>query len=148
MIKATYKRLIIKKNFEKKWLQAKYKLRTGLNKSVFWRGNCPGCYCPAPGWPGLVKIQHTELKLSCANDPVVKNSIYGNGDLDLWLMTPKYIGFFPFHRGIMWSSLVKIQYTEIKLSCGNDHVVKNKTKGPKQDRQNLQRSPVLEGGEP
>jgi hypothetical protein len=36
MIKATYKRLIIKKNFEKKWLQAEYKLRTGLNKSVFW----------------------------------------------------------------------------------------------------------------
>jgi hypothetical protein len=24
------------------------------------------------------------------------------------LMTPKYIGFFPFHRGIMWPSLVKI----------------------------------------
>jgi hypothetical protein len=36
------------------------------------------------------------------------------------LMTPKYIGFFPFHRGIMWSSLVKIQYTELKLSCGID----------------------------
>ena len=41
------------------------------------------------------------------------------------LMTPKYIGLFPFHRGIMWSSLVKIQYTELKLSCGNDPVVKN-----------------------
>jgi hypothetical protein len=40
------------------------------------------------------------------------------------LMTPKYIGFFPVHRGIMWSSLVKIQYTELKL-CGNDPVVKN-----------------------
>jgi hypothetical protein len=40
-------------------------------------------------------------------------------------MTPTYIGFFPFHRGIMWSSLVKIQYTEQKLSCGNDPVVKN-----------------------
>jgi hypothetical protein len=24
-----------------------------------------------------------------------------------------------FHRGIMWPSLVKIQYTELKLSCGN-----------------------------
>jgi hypothetical protein len=34
-------------------------------------------------------------------------------------------GFFPFHRGIMWSSLVKIQYTELKLSCGNGPVVKN-----------------------
>jgi hypothetical protein len=31
----------------------------------------------------------------------------------------------PFHRAIMWSSLVKIQYTELKLSCGNDPVVKN-----------------------
>jgi hypothetical protein len=39
-------------------------------------------------------------------------------------MTPKYIGFFPFHRGIMWSNLVKIQYAELKL-CGNDPVVKN-----------------------
>jgi hypothetical protein len=33
--------------------------------------------------------------------------------------------FFPFHRGIMCPSLVKIQYTELKLSCRNDHVVKN-----------------------
>ena len=41
------------------------------------------------------------------------------------LMTPKYIGFFPFHREIMWSSLVKIQYKELKLSCGNDPVVNN-----------------------
>jgi hypothetical protein len=38
-------------------------------------------------------------------------------------MTPKYIGFFPFHREIMWSNLVKIQYAELKL-CGNDPVVK------------------------
>ena len=41
------------------------------------------------------------------------------------LMTPKYIGFFPFNRVIMWPSLVKIQYTELKLSCRNDHVVKH-----------------------
>ena len=36
-------------------------------------------------WPSLLKIQYTELKLSCGNgnDPVVKNSIYSNGDLDL-----------------------------------------------------------------
>jgi hypothetical protein len=27
---------------------------------------------------------HSELKLSCRNDPVVKNYIYSNGDLDLW----------------------------------------------------------------
>jgi hypothetical protein len=41
------------------------------------------------------------------------------------LMTRKSTGFFHFHRGIMWSSLVKIQYTELKLSCGNDPVVNN-----------------------
>jgi hypothetical protein len=39
-------------------------------------------------WPSLVKIQYTELKLSCGNDPVVKNSIYSNGDLDLWPIDP------------------------------------------------------------
>jgi hypothetical protein len=37
----------------------------------------------------------------------------------------RVIGFFPFDRVIMWPSLLKIQYTELKLSCGNDHVVKN-----------------------
>jgi hypothetical protein len=36
-------------------------------------------------WPSLVKFQYTELKLSCGNDPVVKNSIYSNGDLDFLL---------------------------------------------------------------
>ena len=36
-----------------------------------------------------------------------------------------YIGFFPFHRAIMWPSLVKIQYTELKLLCGNNPVVRN-----------------------
>jgi hypothetical protein len=41
------------------------------------------------------------------------------------LITPQYIGIFPFHGAIMWPSLVKIQYTELKLSCGNDPVVKN-----------------------
>ena len=35
------------------------------------------------------------------------------------LMTPTYIGFLPFHRGISWPSLVKIRYTELKLLCGN-----------------------------
>jgi hypothetical protein len=30
-----------------------------------------------------VKIQYTELKLSCGNDSVVKYSIYSNSDLDL-----------------------------------------------------------------
>ena len=75
-------------------------------------------------WPSLVKIQYTELKLSCGNDCVVKNYIY-SVTLTFDLMTPKYIGFFPFHRGIMWPSLVKIQFTELTLSCGNDPVVRN-----------------------
>jgi hypothetical protein len=39
-------------------------------------------------WSSLVKILYTELKL-CANDPVVKNSIYSNGDLDLCPNDPK-----------------------------------------------------------
>ena len=75
-------------------------------------------------WQSLVKIQYTELKLSCGNAPVVRNSIYSNGDLDLWPNNPKINRFFPFYRGIMWPSLVKIQYTELKL-CGNDPVVNN-----------------------
>jgi hypothetical protein len=41
------------------------------------------------------------------------------------LMTPKYIGFFIVHKGIMCLGLFKIKYTEIKLSCGNDPVVRN-----------------------
>jgi hypothetical protein len=41
------------------------------------------------------------------------------------LMTPKYIRFFLFYRVIMWPSFVKIQYTELKLSCGNETVVKH-----------------------
>jgi hypothetical protein len=40
-------------------------------------------------WSSLVKIQYTELKLSCGNDPVVKNSIYSNGDFDLCPNDPK-----------------------------------------------------------
>jgi hypothetical protein len=34
-------------------------------------------------WPSLLKIQYTELKLSCGNNSFVKNNIYSNGDLDL-----------------------------------------------------------------
>jgi hypothetical protein len=37
----------------------------------------------------LVKIQFTELKLSWANDPVVKNYIYSNSDHDLLPNDPK-----------------------------------------------------------
>jgi hypothetical protein len=76
-------------------------------------------------WPSLLKVQYTELKLSCGNDPVVNKSINSNGDLDLWPNDLKINIFFPFHRGFMWPRLLKIQYTELKLSCGNDPVVKN-----------------------
>ena len=70
-------------------------------------------------WPSLLKIQYTELKFLCRNDPIVKNSIYSNGDLDLWPNDPKINRVLPFQRGIMWPSLVKIRYTELKLLCGN-----------------------------
>ena len=76
-------------------------------------------------WPSMVKIQYIELKLSCGNDPVVKNSIYSNGDLDLWPNDPNIKRVLPLPQGIMWPSLLKIQYTELKLSCGNDPVVNN-----------------------
>ena len=124
-------------------------------------------------WSHLVKIQYTELMLSCGNDPVVKYSIYSNVDLDLWPNDPKInrvlplpqgnhvvkFGKYPIYRtkDIMrkwllskilfivsdldlWPNdpkinrifplpqgnhVVKIQYTELKLSCKNDPVVKN-----------------------
>ena len=50
-------------------------------------------------WPSLVKIQYTELKLSCGNDPVVKNSIYSNGDLDLRPNDPKINRVLPLPQG-------------------------------------------------
>jgi hypothetical protein len=60
------------------------------------------------------------------NYQTVKNSIDSNGDLDLWPNDPKINRVLPLPQGnlIMWSCLVKIQYTELKL-CGNDPVVKN-----------------------
>ena len=76
-------------------------------------------------WPSLLKIQYTELKLSCGNDSVVKQFIHRNGDLDLCHNYPKIKIFFPVHRGITWLRLIKIQIYKIKLSCGNDPVVKN-----------------------
>jgi hypothetical protein len=56
----------------------------------------------------------------CGNDPVVKNLIYSKGDL--WPNDPKINRVFPFHRAIMWSSLVKIQFTELKLSWASTQV--------------------------
>jgi len=76
-------------------------------------------------WPRLVKIQYIKLRLSCEKKPVVNFFFIVTVTLTFDLMTPQLIGFFPFHRGIMWPRLVKIQYTELKLSCGNDPVVKN-----------------------
>ena len=76
-------------------------------------------------WPRLVKIQYTELKLSCGNDHVVKNSIYSNGDLDLRPNDPKINRVIPLPQGNHVVKFLKIQYTELKLSCGNDPVVKN-----------------------
>ena len=72
-------------------------------------------------WPRVIKIQYTELKLSCGNDPVVRNSIYSNGDLDLWPNDPKINRVLPLPQG---NHVAKIQYTELKL-CGNDPVVRN-----------------------
>ena len=49
-------------------------------------------------WSSLVKIQYTELKLR-GNDPVVKNSIYSNGDLDLCPNDPKINRVLPLPQG-------------------------------------------------
>jgi hypothetical protein len=75
-------------------------------------------------WSSLVKIQYTELKLPYETTLLSKNIFMVTETLTFDLMTPKYIRCFPFDREIMWSSLVKIQYIELKL-CGNDPVVKN-----------------------
>ena len=50
-------------------------------------------------WPCLVKIQYTEIKLTCGNDHVVKNYIYNNGDLDLCPNDPKINRVLPLPRG-------------------------------------------------
>jgi hypothetical protein len=50
-------------------------------------------------WPSLLKIQYTELKLWCGNDPVVKNYIYSNGGLDLSPNDPKINRVFPLPQG-------------------------------------------------
>ena len=50
-------------------------------------------------WPSLLKIQYTELKLSGRNDPVVRNSIYSNGDLDRLPNDPKINKVLPLPQG-------------------------------------------------
>jgi predicted acyltransferase (DUF342 family) len=54
-------------------------------------------------WPSLIKIQYTELKLSCGNDPVVKYSIYSNGDLKLGHMIPLSKGENHIYFGVIRS---------------------------------------------
>ena len=50
-------------------------------------------------WSRLVKIQYTELKLSCGNNPVVKIFIYSNSDLDLCPNDPKINSVLPLPHG-------------------------------------------------
>jgi hypothetical protein len=50
-------------------------------------------------WSSWVKIQYTELNLSCGNDPVVKNYIYSNADLDLWPNDPNINRVLPLPQG-------------------------------------------------
>jgi superoxide dismutase len=92
-------------------------------------------------WPSLVKIQYTELNLSCGNDPVVKN-------LFIVMVTlrknPIYFGvitiilFYDLYRRayfVMHTFLVpnifqkKTKFFQKIIyrghSCGNDPVVKN-----------------------
>jgi hypothetical protein len=72
-----------------------------------------------PLWKGKNPIYFGVIR---SNVTVTINIIFENG-LFRRITLVLYIGFF--HRGIMWPSLVNIQYTELKLSCGNDPVVKN-----------------------
>ena len=77
-------------------------------------------------WSSLVKIQYTELKLSCGNDPVVKNYIYS--DIDLWPIDPKINMVLSLPQGNHVAKFVKdpIYRTKVTfVSCGNDPVVKN-----------------------
>jgi hypothetical protein len=72
----------------------------------------------------LVEDQPVFPKIVCKNllyrtKVIVKNSIYSNGDLDLWPNDPKINRVLHLPQGIMWPRLVKIRYTELKLLCGN-----------------------------
>jgi hypothetical protein len=58
-------------------------------------------------WPSLVKIQYTELKLSCRNDPLPKTFIYSNGDLDLRPNDPKINSILPIPQGNHVAKFVK-----------------------------------------
>jgi hypothetical protein len=51
--------------------------------------------------PSLVKIQYTDLKLSCGNNSVVRNYIYSTfvSDPDLWPNVPKINRVLPLPQG-------------------------------------------------
>jgi hypothetical protein len=66
-------------------------------------------------WSSLVKIQYTELKLSCGNDPVVKNSIYSKGDLDLRTNDPKINRILPLPQGNHVAKLGKVPIYRTKV---------------------------------
>jgi hypothetical protein len=76
-------------------------------------------------WSSLVKIQYTELRLSCWNDPVIKNSIYSNSDLDLWPNDPKINNVLPLPQGNHVAKFVKDLIYRTKVIMRKDPVVKN-----------------------
>ena len=94
-------------------------------------------------WPnnpkinGVLPLPHGNHVVKFGKDPIYRNKVIMRKrpccqniilivtvTLTFDIMIPRWKGFFPIHSGIMWSSLVKILYTELKLSSGNDPVVK------------------------
>ena len=76
-------------------------------------------------WPRLVKIQHTELELSCGNVPVVKNGIHSNGDLDIWPNDPKINMVLPLPQVNHMAKCGKDPIYRTKVIMRNDHIFKN-----------------------
>jgi hypothetical protein len=68
-------------------------------------------------WPSLLKIQYTELKVSCGNDPVIKNYICSNSDHNLWPNDPKINTVLPLPQG---NNVVKF---------GKDPIYRTKNQG-------------------
>jgi hypothetical protein len=76
-------------------------------------------------WRSLLKIQYTELKLSCGNNPVVKNYIYSNSDLLLYIGSFTSLAtWFPCGRGRTLFILGSLGQRS-RSPLGNDPVVKN-----------------------
>ena len=74
----------MKTNFKKSVGYGKYSSLSKINRQ--WRK-----------W--RTRAKSLELKLSCGNDHVVKNSIHSNGDLDLWSNDPKINRVLPLPKG-------------------------------------------------